>query len=119
MTNVIALPVPAGAEPDKVAALEAQIGALTGIVGELVREREASNARFVAIEARLPPIALPDNWISVKEASAISNYSAPALYRFCRLGLIDSRPMGGRVAIDSSTLARRLAEHFAKRKKIK
>jgi len=92
--------------------LAEQVRVLTAALATLA-ERQAS------VEGRLPPVALPDNWISVKAASAISNYSEPALYRFCRLGIVDSRPVGGRVAIDSGTLARRLAEHLARRKKIK
>jgi len=79
----------------------------------------ALDTRLGRVEDRLPPFALPDNWITIKAASKLCNYSTPALYRFCHLGLIDSRTVGGRVAVDSNTLARRLAAHLAKRKKIK
>ena len=67
--------------------------------------------RVAILEARLPPpaLALPANWITVKEASATARYSEQSIYRFCRLGLIDSMPVGGRVAVNRDTLAARLA----------
>jgi hypothetical protein len=111
-TNVVLLRPAAEPRDTELAALTEQVRALTETVTELA-ERQAR------VEERLPPVALPENWVSVKVASKLCSYSQPTLYRFCRLGLIDSRPIGGRVAIDSSTLARRLAEHLAKRKKKK
>jgi hypothetical protein len=110
--NVVALPIPAGVEPDRIAALTEQVRVLTETVTTLTK-------RQARVEERLPPDALPDSWIGVKAASKRCAYSEPSLYRLCRLGLIDSRTVGGRVAIDSGTLAQRLTEHLAKRKKIK
>jgi hypothetical protein len=112
--SVIPLPARLADEPRdaELVALREQMRAL----GEMMATLAERQAR---VEERLPSVALPDNWVSIKEASKLCAYSGPSLYRLCRLGVIDSRTIGGRVAIDSNTLASRLAERLAKRKKIK
>jgi hypothetical protein len=63
------------------------------------------------VDANLP-IVLPDHWISVKMAAALTGYSKESLYRFCRKGIVDSGNVNG-VAIDSRTLKACLEAHRA------
>ena len=63
------------------------------------------------VDASLP-IVLPDHWITVKEAAAMTGYSKESLYRFARHGVIDSTKLNG-VAIDSRTLKACLEAHRA------
>lgn len=65
------------------------------------------------------PIIMPPHWRSIKEAAIAAHYSKPAMYRFHHGGVIDSQELGGKIAVDVSTLAARIAEHLAKRKKRK
>jgi hypothetical protein len=55
------------------------------------------------VDASLP-IVLSDDWINVKEAAARTGYSKESMYRFVRLGFVDTARVKGGVAIDSRTL---------------
>jgi len=70
------------------------------------------------VDASLP-ITLPSNWRPVKDVAAVAHYADPTLYRLCREGALDSVKLGGRVAVDVGTLADRLGDHLAQRKKRK
>ena len=69
----------------------------------------ALEARVAQLEACLPKrkIALPDNYVCVKDAAYICGVSLQTIYRSCRLGFVDSAPIGGRVAVDRNSLKMR------------
>jgi hypothetical protein len=69
----------------------------------------ALEERVAQLEAHLPKrkIALPDNYVCVKDAAYICGVSLQTIYRWCRLGFIESAPIGGRVAVDRNNLKMR------------
>jgi hypothetical protein len=65
------------------------------------------------VDANLP-IKLSKDWISVKEAAARTGYSKESMYRFVRLGFVDTTgEVKGGIAIDSRTLKGCLEAHRA------
>ena len=65
--------------------------------------------RLTALESRVPKprFSLPPNWVSPKDASALTGFSLPAIYKWTRTGKIVSAKVGGRVAIDPISLMRK------------
>lgn len=76
MTNVVKIAPQPAAEPDWIAALEAQVAALA--------------ARLAELEARLPPkrLELPNGWPTVKFAAHAAGCSQATIYRAISSGSV-------------------------------
>jgi len=98
---------------ERVAELEGRIEAL-GLMLEITMRTLVEICERV--DASLP-VPLASNWIEIKQAAAIANYSKPSMYRFHRQGVVDSLKQSDRVRINRDTLAACIAAHRAKRKR--
>ncbi len=98
LTSVVSLPALPAAEPDRIAALEAQLGAQAELIA-------AINTRLIEVEGRLPkPRFILRGWLAPKQAQHELGRSRATVYRWCRSGKLVSAGTGHGLRIDPASV---------------